>query len=61
MLRRTTYLKMKLDASKGREFNDIIVEYNLEYDEDNGEMILVKIIIKKFLLCFTRIQSNTSI
>lgn len=34
MLGHTTYLKMKLDASKGREFNDIIVEYNLEYDED---------------------------
>jgi hypothetical protein len=34
MLGHTTYLKMKFDASKGREFNDIIVEYNLEYDKD---------------------------
>ena len=34
MLSHTTYLKMKSDASKGREFNDIIVEYNIEYDED---------------------------
>ena len=35
MLKDTTYLKMKLDASKGREFNDIIVEYNSEYNADN--------------------------
>jgi len=34
MLKNTTYLKMESDASKGREFNDIIVEYNLEYDKD---------------------------
>jgi len=34
MLKHTTYLKMKLDASKGREFNDIIVEYNHEYNAD---------------------------
>ena len=33
MLRHTTYLKMKGDASNGREFNDIIVEYNLEYEK----------------------------
>ena len=35
MLKDTTYLKMELDASKGREFNDIIVEYNSEYNADN--------------------------
>ena len=34
MLKHTTYLKMELDASKGREFNDLIVEYNLEYNAD---------------------------
>ncbi len=34
MLKHTTYLKMKLDASKGREFNDIIVEYNHGYNTD---------------------------
>lgn len=34
MLTHTTYLKMKSDASNGREFNDIIVEYNLEYNKD---------------------------
>lgn len=34
MLKHTTYLKMKNDASKGREFNDIIVECNHEYNKD---------------------------
>jgi len=34
MLGNTTYLKIKSAASKGREFTDIIVEYNLEYDKD---------------------------
>jgi len=34
MLTHATYLKMKSDASKGREFNDVIVEYNVEYDKD---------------------------
>jgi hypothetical protein len=34
MLGHATYLRMKSDASKGREFNDIIVEYNIEYDRD---------------------------
>jgi len=34
MLEHTTYLKMESDALKGREFNDIIVEYNLKYDKD---------------------------
>jgi len=34
MLEHTTYLKMELDASKGREFNDLIVEYNCEYNAD---------------------------
>lgn len=33
MLGHATYLKMKSDASKGREFNDIIVEYNYDYDK----------------------------
>ncbi len=34
MLKHTTYLKMELDASRGREFNDLIVEYNHEYAAD---------------------------
>jgi hypothetical protein len=34
MLKHTTYLKMKADALNGREFNDIIVEYNLDYEKD---------------------------
>ena len=34
MLGHATYLRMKSDAAKGREFNDIIVEYNIEYDKD---------------------------
>jgi hypothetical protein len=34
MLKDTTYLKMELDAANGREFNDIIVEYNSEYNAD---------------------------
>jgi len=34
MLKHNTYLKMKADASNGREFNDIIVEYNVEYEKD---------------------------
>lgn len=31
MLRNKTYLKMEEDAARGREFNDIIVEYNNDY------------------------------
>jgi len=34
MLKNRTYLKMEEDASNGREFNDIIVEYNKEYEGD---------------------------
>ena len=34
LLTHKTYIKMKLDAEKGREFNDIIVEYNLEYNPE---------------------------
>jgi len=33
MLEHTTYFKMESDALNGREFNDIIVEYNLDYDK----------------------------
>ncbi len=33
LLTHNTYLKMKEDAKRGREFNDIIVEYNLDYNE----------------------------
>lgn len=33
MLEHTTYFKMEADALKGREFNDIIVEYNLDYEK----------------------------
>ena len=29
-----TFQRMKIDAEKGREFNDIIVEYNTEYDSN---------------------------
>ena len=31
LLQHNTYKKMLLDASKGREFNDVIVEYNNSY------------------------------
>ena len=31
LLKHATYLKMEEDAAAGREFNDIIVEYNTEY------------------------------
>jgi len=34
LLKNRTYLKMKEDASKGREFNDIIIEYTRDYDQD---------------------------
>ena len=34
MLEHTTYFKMESDALSGREFNDIIVEYNLDYAKD---------------------------
>jgi len=34
MLKKHTYLKMEKDATAGREFNDIIVEYNTDYDFD---------------------------
>lgn len=33
LLTHNTYLKMKKDAEDGREFNDIIVEYNREYNK----------------------------
>lgn len=32
LLKNLTYLKMETDAAKGREFNDIIVEYNTDYN-----------------------------
>lgn len=34
MLEKGTYLKMEKDVATGREFNDIIVEYNTDYDPD---------------------------
>lgn len=34
LLENKTYLKMANDASNGREFNDIIVEYNKEYESE---------------------------
>lgn len=34
LLKNITYLKMETDALSGREFNDIIVEYNTVYDFD---------------------------
>jgi hypothetical protein len=34
LLKNMTYLRMEKDAATGREFNDIIVEYNLEYDQE---------------------------
>lgn len=34
LLSHTTYLKMESDSANGREFNDIIVEYNTSYDRD---------------------------
>ncbi len=34
LLGHKTYQKMQSDASGGREFNDIIVEYNVEYQPD---------------------------
>jgi hypothetical protein len=33
LLTNATYLKMESDSSNGREFNDIIVEYNTKYDQ----------------------------
>lgn len=35
LTKNTTYLKMELDAAKGREFNDIIVEYNTTYNPNS--------------------------
>lgn len=32
LLKNATYLKMETDVANGREFNDIIVEYNVSYD-----------------------------
>lgn len=34
LLKNQTYLKMEADAGSGREFNDIIVEYNTNYEAD---------------------------
>ena len=34
LLRHHTYLRMKSDAEKGREFSDIIVEFNPSYDSE---------------------------
>ncbi len=34
-LKHLTYQRMESDAAKGREFNDIIVEYNTEYNAGN--------------------------
>jgi hypothetical protein len=34
LLSHNTYLRMKSDTSEGREFNDIIVEYNKDYNQD---------------------------
>lgn len=34
LLQHKTYLKMRSDAEQGREFNDIIVEYNLDYQPE---------------------------
>jgi len=34
-LKHMTYQRMVADALKGREFNDIIVEYNVEYTQEN--------------------------
>ena len=34
LLSHATYLKMESDSVAGREFNDIIVEYNTAYDQD---------------------------
>lgn len=34
LLTHATYLKMTSDSSNGREFNDIIVEYNTKYNRD---------------------------
>ena len=35
LLRHETYKKMVSDSSSGREFNDIIVEYNTQYNEES--------------------------
>lgn len=34
LIKHKTFLKMKRDSEEGREFNDIIVEYNLDYNPD---------------------------
>jgi len=34
LLTHNTYLKMEEDSAAGREFNDIIVEYNISYEKD---------------------------
>jgi hypothetical protein len=34
LLKHNTYIRMRQDTEKGREFNDIIVEYNKEYSPD---------------------------
>lgn len=34
LLNHNTYKRMRLDAQKGREFNDIIVEYNTSYEPE---------------------------
>lgn len=34
LLKNNAYLRMRSDAEKGREFSDIIVEYNLNYSPD---------------------------
>jgi len=35
LLSHATYLKMETDSASGREFNDIIVEYNTQYNSSN--------------------------
>ena len=35
LLKHATYLKMEADSANGREFNDIIVEYNTQYNSSN--------------------------
>lgn len=34
LLKHATYRKMEADSTNGREFNDIIVEYNIEYNSE---------------------------
>lgn len=45
LLKHATFLKMQDDVSKGREFNDIIVEYNTDYNLEiplkSGEVNIV--------------------